>query len=119
MAAKKTSDPGTSLQILNEIVRIATLDLELRPMLQRITDVLAQKFGWEFVACVTVAADRKKYTIEAVTTTQSSDIDVGYTRDLGSGIVGEVATLARPILLDDVRTSKSYVEAMPGARSEV
>ncbi|MDP9267091.1 MAG: diguanylate cyclase [Acidobacteriota bacterium] len=121
MAVKKPSprERGVHLEILNEIVRIATLDLELRPMLQRITDALAQKFGWEFVACVTVDRDRKHFTCEAVTTTQPTEIDVGYGRELGSGVVGEVATLARPILLDDVRTAKNYVETMPGTRSEL
>src|SRR4051812_29287352 len=119
MGTKKPSGRGAELEILNAIVRIATLDLELRPMLQRITDALAQKFGWEFVACVTVDRDRKRFNCEAVTTTQSTDIDVGYSRELGSGVVGEVASLARPILLDDVRTAKNYVETMPGTRSEL
>jgi diguanylate cyclase (GGDEF)-like protein len=119
MGTKKPTGRGTDLEILNEIVRIATLDLELRSMLQRITDALAQKFGWEFVACVTVDRDRKRFTCEAVTTTQSTDIDVGYSAALGAGVVGEVATLARPIVLDEVRGAKNYVEAMPGTRSEV
>jgi diguanylate cyclase (GGDEF)-like protein len=119
MATKKQSGRGNQLEILNEIARIATLDLELRPMLQRITDALAQKFGWEFVACVTVDAERKRFTCEAVTTSQPSEIEVGYGRELGSGVVGEVAMLARPILLDDVRTAKNYVETMPGTRSEL
>jgi len=119
MPPRRPSDRSTHLEILNEIARIATLDLELRPMLQRITDALAQKFGWEFVACVTVDHERKRFVCEAVTSSQSTDIEVGYSRELGSGVVGEVAMLARPILLDDVRTSKNYVETMPGTRSEL
>ena len=119
MGTRKTTGRGTDLEILNEIVRIATLDLELRPMLQRITDALAQKFRWEFVACVTVDRDRKRFTCEAVTSTQQAAIDVGDSRALASGVVGEVATLARPILLDDVRTAKKYLEVLPGARSEL
>ena len=46
---------------------MATSDLELRPMLQRITDTLAARFDWQFVACVTVDAERKAFVCEAVT----------------------------------------------------
>lgn len=119
MPPRRPADRNSQLEILNEIARIATLDLELRPMLQRITDALAQKFGWEFVACVTVDQERKRFVCEAVTTAQATDIEVGYSRELGSGVVGEVAVLARPILLDDVRTAKNYVETMKGTRSEL
>ena len=57
----------TQLEILNEVARIATLDLELRPMLQRITDALASKFDWEFVALVTIDRERGAFVCEAVT----------------------------------------------------
>src|SRR5437762_4330224 len=107
------------LETINQIARIATLDLELRPMMQRITDALAQKFGWEFVALVMVDADRTAFVCEAVTTSLPTEIHVGYSRPLGSGVVGEVATTERPILLDDVQTSPNYVETMPGAMSEL
>src|SRR5437016_3134866 len=107
------------LETINEIARIATLDLELRPMMQRITDALAQKFGWEFVALVTVDADRTAFVCEAVTSSIPTEIHVGYSRPLGSGVVGEVAATERPILLDDVRQHPNYVETMPGASSEL
>ena len=107
------------LEAINEIARIATLDLELRPMMQRITDALAQKFGWEFVALVMVDADRTAFVCEAVTSAIPSEIHVGYSRPLGSGVVGEVAATERPILLDDVRDHPNYVETMPGAMSEL
>src|SRR5947208_11638794 len=85
------------LEILNEIARIATLDLELRPMLQRITDTLAARFGWELVACVTVDAERRAFVCEAVTSTIDTVISPGYSRPLGSGVVGEVAATERPV----------------------
>src|SRR6266576_6829718 len=107
------------LETINEIARIATLDLELRPMMQRITDALAQKFGWEFVALVMVDADRTAFVCEAVTSTMPTDIHVGYSRPLGSGVVGTVAATEQPILLDDVRTFPGYVETMPGTASEI
>jgi diguanylate cyclase (GGDEF)-like protein len=106
-----------SLEVLNEIARIATLDLELRPMLQRITDALAAKFGWEFVALVSI--DGTRFLCEALTSAVETSVHVGYSRPLGSGVVGEVAATGRAVLIDDVQAHPNYVETMPGARSEL
>ncbi len=106
-----------SLEVLNEVARIATLDLELRPMLQRITDALAAKFGWEFVALASIDDDR--FVCEALTTSIPTSVHVGYSRPLGSGVVGEVAASGRPVLIDDARDHPNYVETMLGARSEL
>jgi len=106
-----------ALEVLNEVARIATLDLELRPMLQRITDTLASKFGWEFVALVTIEPHR--FVCEALTTSRETSVHVGYSRALGSGIVGEVAATGRSVLVDDVRTHPGYIETMPGTCSEL
>jgi diguanylate cyclase (GGDEF)-like protein len=115
-----TQDEHTvHLEILNEIARMATLDLELRPTLQRITDTLAARFDWEFVACVTVDVERQVFVCEAVTSSLPTIVVPGYTRPLGSGVVGEVAATERPILIDDVRGYHNYVETLPGAQSEL
>jgi diguanylate cyclase (GGDEF)-like protein len=107
------------LEAINEVARIATSDLELGPMMQRITDALARKFEWEFVALVMLNADRTAFVCEAVTSAQQTDIHPGYSRPLGSGVVGEVASTRKPILLDDVKTFPNYVETMPGTMSEI
>lgn len=110
---------ATQLEVLNEVARIATLDLELRPMLQRITDTLARKFGWEFVALVTLDDLGKSFVCEALTSSIETSVHVGYGRELGSGVVGQVAATGKPVLLDDVNTFENYVETMPGAHSEI
>jgi diguanylate cyclase (GGDEF)-like protein len=107
------------LAVLNEIARIATQDLELRPMLQRITDTLAHTFDWQFVALITISDDRKSFVCEAVTSSMPTFVHVGYSRPLGSGVVGEVAAAGTPMLLDDVREHGNYVETLPGALSEL
>ncbi|HEX7833104.1 MAG TPA: diguanylate cyclase [Thermoanaerobaculia bacterium] len=113
-------DPrAAELELLNEVARIATLDLELQPMLQRITDVLSRKFGWEFVALVTIDEEHQRFICEAVTSIRPTDIHVGYKRSLGLGVVGHVASTAEPVLIDDVRGYANYVETMPGAMSEL
>ena len=76
------------LLVLGEIARLATEDLELRPMLQRITDALARRFSWELVALVRILPDRRRFVCEALTTELATEVHVGYGRDLGSGVVG-------------------------------
>ena len=110
---------GRSLEVLNEVARIATLDLELRPMLQRITDTLAHKFDWEFVALISIDFERGAFQCEALTSIIDTSVFVGYSRELGSGVVGEVAATGESVLIDDVRAWPNYVETMPGARSEL
>src|ERR1051326_2848785 len=107
------------LVVLNEIARIATQDLELRPMLQRITDTLAHTFDWQFVALISISDDRESFVCEAVTASGPTSGPVGYGRPLGSGVVGEVAATQQPLLLDDVREHANYVETLPGALSEL
>lgn len=112
-------DDRRSLELLNDVARIASLDLELRPMLQRITDALEQRFDWEFVALVSIDPERDAFVCEALSSRLETDVYVGYSRSLGSGVVGEVASSGKPVLLDDVNDWPNYVETMPGARSEL
>jgi len=117
---ESTADPRTAqLEVLNEVARIATLDLELRPMLQRITDTLARKFDWPFVALITIDRERNEFVCEAMTSTVETSVHVGYGRTLGSGIVGHVAATGEPVVIDDVSTWPNYVDTMPGAQAEI
>ena len=105
------------LEAINEVARIATLDLELAPMTQRVTDALASRFEWEFVALIMVEAG--EFVCQAVTSVTPTEIHIGYRRPLGSGVVGTVAATEQPILLDDVHAFPDYVETMPGTASEI
>ena len=106
-------------EVLSEISRIALEDLEYRPMLQRICDTLARTFDWEFVAFISIVPERDCFVCEALNTACPTTIHVGYQRQLGSGVVGQVAATGQPILLDDVRSFPNYVETLPGAQSEL
>ena len=107
------------LEILNEIARIANLDVELRPMLQRITDVLAKKFDWQLVAFVVADPERQIFTCQAMTSSVPTSIHVGYSRELGTGVVGEVAATLEPVVVNDVRLHANYVDTTPGVLSEI
>ncbi|HEX6373631.1 MAG TPA: sensor domain-containing diguanylate cyclase [Longimicrobium sp.] len=107
------------LEVLNEVARIATLDLELRPMFQRVADALRHAYGWEYVACASVDWEGNRFVCEALSTDMPSEIHVGYSRALGSGVVGEVALTGRPILLDAVEDATNFVDTLPGAAAEL
>lgn len=110
---------GRAPSILHEIARLAAEDLDLRPMLQRIAEALAARFGFELVALVRIDRDPPRFVCEAAVSSLPTEVRPGYTRPLGSGVVGEVAASGEPLLLDDVRTFPNYVETLPGARSEL
>lgn len=107
------------LELVNAIARIAAHDLRLRPMLQRITDAMSDTFGWEFVACITIDEEEDRFICQALTTTVPTQVHVGYSRPLGSGVVGQVAQTGELILLDDVLGVENFVETMGGTRSEL
>jgi diguanylate cyclase (GGDEF)-like protein/PAS domain S-box-containing protein len=119
LAERRLREDRRRFEVLSEISRIALEDLEYRPMLQRICDTLARAFGWEFVAFISIVPDRGCFVVEALTTTRPTPIQVGYERELGDGVVGQVAATGEPILLDDVRSFPAYVPTLPGVRSEL
>lgn len=116
--------PG-QLAALAAIARIATSDLELRPMLQRITDALGERFGWELVALVRIERETDppsgagRFVCEAVSSRVSTVVVPGYSRPLGSGVVGRVAADGRSLEIDDAARDPDFVAAAEGIRSEL
>jgi len=107
------------LATLNRIARIAIQDLALRPMLQRIVDILHDEFGWEFVACASVDLRQGQFVCEALRSTVATEIVVGYHRALGSGIVGECAQTGRTIDVPDTSKHPNFVDTLHGSGSEL
>jgi len=117
--SKRTPQPTPLPEILAELARIATEDLGRRPMLQQVSDALARHFSWEFVALVSIDREAARFVCEALTTALPTTIQVGYSRELGSGVVGEVALSGRPVLVSDARKHKNFVHTLPGGLSEL
>lgn len=107
------------LSVLNRIARIATEQTELRPMLQRVVDTLHQQFGWEFVACARVDLVQGSFVCEAVHSNTPTEICVGYSRPIGSGVVGEVAMTGRTLDIPDARAHPNFVDTLGGTQSEL
>ncbi len=107
------------LQALNRIARIATEELELRPMLQRIVDALHEQFGWSFIACATVDNVHDSFVCEALHSDFETEVVVGYSRRMGSGVVGEVAQSGQTLDIPDTRLHQNFVETLSGTRSEL
>ena len=107
------------LEVVMQIARIATEDVELQAMLARIVAAVREAFGWQFVAFASIDDVNGRFVCEAVSGAMPSLIFVGYSRELGSGVVGQVAATGKAILLDDVRDSPDYVETAASVRSEL
>lgn len=113
------ADDERQLEVLARLARLATEDLELRPMLQRITDALVEIYDWEFVALVRVDREAERFVCEAATSRVPTEVAPGYSRPFGSGVVGHVAATGEPLLLDDTSTFPDFVDTLGGARSEL
>ncbi len=118
-AATGTGVTERQLGVIIQIARLATQDLALQPMLQRIVSALREGFAWEFVAYASVDHERGCFVCEALSAEMPSEIYIGYSRELGSGVCGEVAASGRTVRVDDVGVHDNYVETMTGVRSEL
>lgn len=119
MSSSPFVPPAAPPSVLADLARLATEDLDLRAMQQRITDALAAAFGWEFVALIAVERERDRFVVEALTTVLPTTIFVGYARALGSGVVGKVAAEGQPILIGEADEFPDFVHTLPGARAEL
>ncbi len=120
MSGRDAPPPGAAeLAHLARIARIATEDLELRPMLQRISDALAEMFGWEFVALMRADRETRHFVCEAVSSRVETEVAAGYTRSFDTGVVGSVAASGEPLQIDDAAAQTDFVAALHGARSEL
>lgn len=118
-ASPKVAISERQLAVVVKIARIATEDLELRPMLERIVDAVRDAFGWEFVAYASLDREGRRFVCDAISSELPSGIFVGYAQPLGTGVVGQALESGEPILIDDVSSHPAYVEGMVGTRSEL
>ena len=118
MTAVQEHDVARQLEALARIARIIGKDMEPKPMLQRIVDVLGAEFGWEFVACVGIDRDAGEFVCEALHT-EREDMVVGYRGELGTGVVGECALTGRTIDIEDTRSYPGFIDTLGGTRSEL
>jgi diguanylate cyclase (GGDEF)-like protein len=107
------------LATLNRIARIAIQDLALRPMQQRIVDILHEEFGWDVIACATQDPTQRRFRCEAVRSSVPTEIVVDYERELGSGVVGTCALRGETIDVEDTRDFPGFVDTLGGTRSEL
>lgn len=107
------------LALIHRIARIAALNQPLRQRLQQIVRRLQEYLQCEFVACASIDLREGRFRCEALAADIPSMIHVGYGRDLGSGVVGEVAATGQTLYVADVTRHANYIETLPGVRSEL
>jgi diguanylate cyclase (GGDEF)-like protein len=110
---------ASQLALLNEVGRIAVADLDLRPMLQRITDLLRDRLRLEFVACHGIDLESRRIVCEAMSADRPVQMQVGDSWPLEVGVVGSVALSGEPVLADDVSHLKAYMPVIPETRAEL
>lgn len=118
-AAFTANAPTLPHPILSALVQIGTEDLDPRRMMGRIAQALADAFGWEFIALVSVDTAAGRFVCEAVHTQLKTDIHVGYSRPLGSGIVGRVAATGEAILVNDASEFPDFINTLEAGLSEL
>jgi diguanylate cyclase (GGDEF)-like protein len=118
-AASGSSADAGPLALVHRIARIARRNLPLREALHNIVVELKTYLGCNLVACASVNLQLRRFVCEAVISDQPTKIHVGYGRDIGSGIVGEVADTGRALDVGDTAEYPNYVETLFGVRSEL
>jgi diguanylate cyclase (GGDEF)-like protein len=108
-----------ALELLNAVARVAADGLELRPLLQRVSRVLVDSFDWDHAGFARLDREAGVFVVEAIASRIPTDVAAGYSRGLGSGVVGEVALTGRPVVLDDVTRHTDYVSVAQGIRCEI
>jgi diguanylate cyclase (GGDEF)-like protein len=107
------------LALIHRIARLGTEPLTLRQKLQQIVGLLKHHLDCAFVACAAIDLRLGRFRCEAMASDIPSAIYVGYGRDLGSGVVGEVAISGRTLHVRDVSEYPNYIETLPGACAEL
>ena len=64
-------------------------------------------------------ATRPLWSCEALSTALPTEIFVGYSRPLGSGVVGQAAALGQTVLVSDASAWPDFVHTLPGGQSEL
>lgn len=119
------------LAVLNEIARVATLDVALRDALQQITDILRARFEWELVACLTIDREELVAVCEALSTALPADsrtmpgargdklCRIGDTLPLGQSMLGKAIDTGTLVLLDGAEAGDLSIGLVPGVRAEL
>ncbi|WP_386066338.1 diguanylate cyclase domain-containing protein [Tahibacter sp. UC22_41] len=125
MPPSETSDSASrareanQLALIHRIARIVPENVPLAERLREIVRLLREHLGCALVACASIDRSSGRFRCEALDTELPSDIHIGYSRELGSGVVGEVAANGQTLYVADVACHPNYVETLPGTRSEL
>jgi diguanylate cyclase (GGDEF)-like protein len=110
---------ASQLALIHRIARLVAENIPLSERLRQIVRLLRAHLDCALVACASIDRGSGRFRCEALDSEMPSDIHVGYGRELGSGIVGEVAANGQTLYVADVALHPNYVETLPGTRSEL
>ncbi|MCP4230906.1 MAG: GAF domain-containing protein, partial [bacterium] len=108
---------GLQLALINEAGKSAVLTLQRDELLHRIASDIRNKFHYYNVSIYNV--NELEGTVELATSVGSNEgsIPLGTSQKIDIGVIGKVASEAKPILINNVDKAKEYVRP-PDARDK-
>lgn len=104
-------------ELLARLARIASEDLLLRPMLQRITDALHRELEYDLVALLSIDLEQQRCQCEALSTASPTGLYVGYAHELAAGVVGRVAVSGQTVLVCAAQPQADSPSLLPGGQA--
>jgi diguanylate cyclase (GGDEF)-like protein len=114
-----THSASQRLRLMQDIAARLGAEMSLRQILAEVAGILRERFGWDYVGCVSVdhAAGLLRYDAHA--SAAPLPFGPGLTQQIGDGIVGEVAQIGEPRRIDDVMQHDNYVCMLGATRAEL
>jgi phosphoserine phosphatase RsbU/P len=97
------------LSLIAEVSKTVSTSLELRPLMENVSSLIHDRFGYPYVHLFTVHHNRRLIEYQAGSGTRSQDL-VGYTLSLDDtlGIIPWVARAGKTVLANDVEQDERY-----------
>ncbi len=116
--AARLLEPTELLTLLLEVSERISSTLDLDELMTRIAESIRRAIDYEVFAILLLHEKTKELRVR---------FSIGHHEELvrtlrikvGEGIVGRAAALGRSVLVNDVRHDPSYIESLPGVRSEL
>ncbi|HSM13161.1 MAG TPA: sensor domain-containing diguanylate cyclase [Thermoanaerobaculia bacterium] len=115
VGARPTGDSG--IRLLAEIARAAGEDLDLRPRLQRVVDLVARTLKWDLVAVHLPDRVQNRVVAEAVASRVPTTLPPLGARSIATGAVGWVVQKGKERIVEDVASDPELLPLGRGVSS--
>jgi signal transduction histidine kinase len=107
------------LAMLNRVARIVASTVDVREMLEAVVEELHDALGCAFVGSGFVDEEKRRVSLDAVSSEVEIDLPIGFSQPLGKGVVGEVVRTGRSILVPNIDEHDNIVPTSPELKCEM